>query len=183
MNDVVATTAKLCNKYLVAEARITELRPMGLPRRRTQRRLEGQVMMVLGDLQDDRKPSGAALVRLAYVRALRASQPQARLNEEQEGEVKDLVTQLDYGLGHLESEALLAFRRHIRSLQTGQSLEKRHVAASVISMLTHRQGATFALEQRARTYIQNVVDMASTAGALAGTAAGEYDGGPHADTA
>lgn len=173
--DVQAKLDKLCSRYTEAAAAVELLKPAKSPTRKAQYRTEARVVDILGGLRESRKPSGAALVRLAYVRGLRSTKPGARLTEEQEREVAYLERQLDGGLGKLEEQALLAFREHTRRLRLADTMASRQVSQIMVDAC-RPQGEPYPLEQRARTRARVVVEMASTAGALAGTVAGEYDG-------
>lgn len=179
MADVESITQKLCLKYVVAGADIIRVCPTTMPSARAQRKAEGRVLNVLGELQDERKPVGAALVRLAYLRALRASQPGVKLSEDQTVEVDALISELDIALGKLEAETIFAFRRHLRGLKTASTLRAMHTPENIVQVL-HQDYGNFPLEQRARASIQSIVQTAATAGALAGTIAGSYDEVPNA---
>lgn len=176
--DVESRLRKLCDKYAVAASGIEQVRPSKIPDNRARRRAERKVSDLLVRLRDDRGAPCLAMIKLAYVRAMRANDPQARLGPEQQTEVKFLASILYDQLAELDRQVVRQFRRHLSHLVTGRVLRNTG-AGDHIAAMVERAGAPVPMEQRARACATSILERAEMAGGLAGVSSGDYDGVPN----
>ena len=172
--EVETRVNRLCNRYLEAESRLALLRPATLPSNRSTSRAETAVVDALGELMMARKAPMAAVVRLAYVRAMREVDKGARLMAEQQQEVAALISRLDRMLGTIEAQAVINFHQHVRQLKAGQSMRMMGALEAVSAQV--ESSRPMPLEQYARASVLSTIARAEAAGALAGTHSGSYDG-------
>ena len=172
--DVAGKLERLCVFYREAQAELIRVSPTTIASNRAMSRARTTAVNVLGQLGERRKPHSAALVRLAYVRGLRSVREGARLGPEQEREVAYLQGRVDKGLNALEGTALISFNNHLRRLKLVSWATAQEWEESAIGTLTNSD-RPYALEQHARACIHSVLDMATAAGALAGTPSSSYD--------
>lgn len=174
--DVQAKLQKLCNQYLYAQSQLDVLRPPTLPTTKRQRTAQTQAREVLGQLRDARRPVAGALVRLAYVRAMREVAPGARLGEPQKAELDQLTTQLGNHLRQQEVASLRNLQHHFRRLRLADQMDDLGYPPQTTAIM-ERGVPTFPLEQRARECALSIVQTAMAAGAQAATG---YDEGRNA---
>jgi hypothetical protein len=166
--DVQSKLQKLCNQYLYAQSQLELLRPQKLLSTKQQRKAQMKATEVVGGLRDARRPVAAALVRLAYVRAMREVSPNARLGPAQKVELQRLTKQLGNALQYQEAQSLRNLRHHIRKLRLAEQLEDWGYPEPTMAII-QRGVPTFPLEQRARECALSIVQTAAAAGAQAGT--------------
>lgn len=169
---------KLSALYLNTQAVLTNAIPRVPLTGRAQRQAQWIAGNAMGDLLQARKPLVGATLRLAYVRAMRASQPNARLDETQEQEVSALESQLQSQLAQIESHALSEFDRVLRhdTLTRIRLAMVRHdyqtVAAKQFVNALTMGVKPFTLADKSMEIVISTVNLASTAGTFATSPSG-----------